>query len=139
MLQNRGRLLGCAAGGLVALLVLAGIFWIGLHVGEARARLLGGPLPIEHGFVRSPWGRDFLKSHGAMGEIQSLAPGAFVIKGRGGVERRIYVQNETIIARGSQRIVFTDLQAGEQIIAIGSVRENGDLDARVIRVWIRGK
>jgi|GEM_PF-5749442 len=61
-----------------------------------------------------------------------------MLKSRGGIQRRILVTRDTIIAREHERLGLSDLQVGEHIIAIGSVRENGDLDARVIRVWIRG-
>lgn len=138
MRQNPGRLLGCAGGLILALLVLAGVFWIGLRVGEAQARLFGNSAPWpEHRFERVPWAQDFLTSHGALGEIQSVEPGAIVIQGRSGIKRRILVEQGTIIGRGRQRIAVTDLQVGERIIAFGSPHDNGDLGARVIRVWVR--
>lgn len=138
VLGTRGRLLGCAASLLVALLVLAGIFWIGMRIGETRARFFGGSPALGYQLARPPWGQDFVKSHGALGEILSIDPNGVVLKSRGSIQRRILVAQDTIIAREHQRLDLSDLQIGERIIAIGSVRENGDLDARVIRVWIRG-
>jgi len=109
-----------------------------MRVGETRAHFFGASPAPGSRLARPPWGQDFVKSHGALGEILSRDATGVMLKSRGGIQRRILVTRDTIIAREHERLGLSDLQVGEHIIAIGSVRENGDLDARVIRVWIRG-
>ena len=77
---------------------------------------------------------DFIGGHGAFGEIIELSGNGFVVKGRGDVEKIIIISEETVIKIGSET-VEDGLQIGDRVVIIGSPNEDGQIEAKLIRVF----
>lgn len=150
--------------GLLGFVVILLIFSVGMQVGGAKARFsykwadnyhknFAGP---RTGFLSNwrsfPHG-DFIGGHGAFGEIIELngfsvtstdtgsaeiAENAFIIRGRGDVEKIIVISGETILKKGRQTIDRDGLKIGDGVVIIGSPNEDGQIEARLIRVFNGG-
>ncbi|MBU4223935.1 hypothetical protein KJ934_01790 [Patescibacteria group bacterium] len=123
------------------------IFGAGMAVGGMKAKFsyrwaenyhknFGGP---KGGFLRD-WRNtplmpeDFIDGHGAFGEIIEINPSGFVIKGRENVEKVIVATENTVVKSGKETI--TDgLKVGDSVTIIGSPNEQGQIEAKLIRVF----
>lgn len=133
-------IVGLAGFGTVVLIFGAGIF-----VGGAKAKFsyrwaesyhknFAGPRSGFFGdWQRFPAG-DFIGGHGAFGEIIELNDTGFVIKGRGDVEKIIVTDEDTVIKKGRETIE-NGLQVGDRVTIIGSPNEEGQIEAKLIRVF----
>ena len=147
--------------GLLGFIIFLLIFSIGMQVGGAKARFsykwadnyhknFAGP---RTGFLSNwrsfPHG-DFIGGHGAFGEIIELkgysttstdagmSEDAFVIRGRGDVEKIIVLSSETILKKGRKTINQDDLKVGDGVVIIGSPNKEGQIEAKLIRVFNGG-
>jgi hypothetical protein len=133
--------------GIVIFVYSIGVFGAGLLVGGMKAnfsyrwaenyhRNFGGP---EGGFMvnirTSPPNGEFIQGHGVFGEIIQIGDVDFVIKGQDNVEKVIVFAKDTTITSGRRTIAKTDLKVGEQVVVIGSPNEQGQIEARLIRVF----
>jgi hypothetical protein len=133
--------------GIVIFVYSVCVFGAGLFVGGMKAnfsyrwaenyhRNFGGP---QGGFMMnirtSPPNDEFIQGHGVFGEIIQIKDSDFVIKGQDNVEKVIVFAKDTAITRGRQAITKTDLKVGEQVVVIGSPNEQGQIEARLIRVF----
>lgn len=133
--------------GIVIFVYSIGVFGAGLFVGGMKAnfsyrwaenyhRNFGGP---ENGFMPgariSPPNGEFIQGHGVFGEIIQIGDADFVIKGQDNAEKVIIINKDTTIAIGRRTITKTDLKVGEQVVVIGSPNEQGQIEARLIRVF----
>ena len=131
--------------GLVGFIVIILIFSVGMKVGTLKAKYSynwaesyhknfagprGGFLGAWRGF---PAG-DFIGGHGAFGEVIEISDNGFVVKGRGDVEKIIIISEETVIKIGSET-VEDGLQIGDRVVIIGSPNEDGQIEAKLIRVF----
>jgi len=140
-------------GGLAVIIL---IFGAGIFVGEMRARFsyrwaenyqrnFAGP---RGGFLGGlppfPPDSDFISSHGVFGQIISTKGGSasggkinsdLVIKGQNNVERIVLISSSTLIQKGRQTIKKDDLKVGDNITAIGSPNDQGQIEAKLIRVF----
>jgi len=142
--QNRDALKWVIIGlGCFVILVL--VFGAGVKVGALKARYsyrwadnyhknFAGP---RGGFVddwrRFPAG-DFIGGHGAFGEIIEIKDNGFVIKGRENVEKVIVTDENTTITKGRETIK-DGLKIGDRVVIIGSPNEEGQIEAKLIRVF----
>lgn len=136
--------------GLTGLAVVVLIFGAGMAVGGMKAKFsyrwaesyhknFGGP---QGGFF-GDWRRmpplpgDFIEGHGAFGEIIELNDNGFVIKGRGDVEKMVIMIEDTIIKKGGKgmKTIKDNLEVGEYVVVIGSPNEEGQIEAKLIRVF----
>ena len=63
-----------------------------------------------------------------------------MVKGRGDVEKLIITTKDTAIQKGRETIKKEELKVGDQIVIIGSPNEEGQIEAKLIRVFDgRGK
>lgn len=140
--------------GLVCFVILIGIFFVGILVGETKARFsyrwaenyhqnFGGPRQGFMGDTRNlPRPNDFIAGHGTFGEILKINPSAdsrqagdFIIKGQNDMEKLIMVNNKTVIQNGKMNISFQDLNTGDQALVIGSPNDQGQIEGKLIRIF----
>lgn len=124
-----------------AAIVLVLVFGAGVAVGFKKAsfsyrfgenyqQLFGGRRDL----LREGNGRGFMNSHGAAGEIISIAGNSIVIKGSDGAEKNILAPDTVAIRANQQDIKFADLKIGESITVIGAPNDQGQIEARLIRI-----
>jgi len=133
--------------GLAGFAVVVLIFGAGMIVGEMKAKFsyrwaenyhknFGGP---RSGFFGN-WRRipllsnDFIEGHGAFGEIIELNDNSFVIKGRGNVEKIVITTEDTIVKKG-MKTIKDGLKVGEYVVVIGSPNKEGQIRAKLIRIF----
>ena len=131
-------------GGVIILLLVfqAGV-WVGFRKadysyrwGDNYHRMFGGPRGgFMHGGMDDMMGRDFTSGHGTAGAIVKIDGNNLVIKGQDGVEKIAVVTAATSVRRGNADIKLADLKADESVVVIGSPRDDGSIDAKIIRVF----
>ena len=132
------------------------IFGTGMFVGGMKARFsyqwlenyhknFAGPragfLGDWRGFPRG----DFIESHGTFGEIIKIsaeggsASGGndsdLIIKGRSDVEKIILISEETTVEKGRDTIKKEELKVGDRVVIIGSPNDEGQIEAKLIRIF----
>lgn len=131
--------------GLVSLVVVILIFGAGVKVGTLKARYsyqwadnyhknFGGPRGGFFGNWRGFPSGDFIEGHGAFGEIIELGDSGFVVRGRGDVEKIVVTAEDTVVRKG-RRTVKDELRVGDRVTIIGSPNEEGQIEAKLIRVF----
>jgi hypothetical protein len=145
--SNRDILKGVIIG-LAVFVVIVLIFGAGMFVGGMKARFsyrwaeqyhknFAGP---QGGFLGNwrnppPFPGDFIESHGTFGEIIKIDGNTLVVKGRENIEKIVLVQENTSIKSGFKDIKISDLKVGDMIVIIGSPNEQGQIEAKLIRVF----
>ena len=123
------------------------IFGAGMAIGGMKARFsykwaesyhknFAGP---KNGFFNNwqktpPMPGDFIEGHGAFGEIIEINENGFVIKGRGEMEKVIVTTNDTIIKKGAETIE-NNLEVGCRIVVVGEPNQDGQIEAKLIRIF----
>ena len=130
------------------------IFTMGLLMGYHQASVsyrwgenyyrnfVGGP---RGGMSRELDGNDFMNGHGLFGSILSItaintnANGVtggetLIVKGGDNIEKSVLVYPDTIISRNRDTVSMSDLQVNMNIVAIGAPNEQGQMDAKLIRI-----
>lgn len=134
--------------GLAIFVIVVLIFGVGMFVGGMKARFsyqwaesyhknFAGPRGGFLGDWRqlpSPPG-DFIESHGTFGEIIKINDSDFVIKGQSDLEKIIVIKEDTILEKGRMAIKKDDLKVGDQVVVIGSPNEQGQIEAKLIRLF----
>lgn len=134
--------------GLVCFVIVILIFGAGMFVGGMKARFsyrwaesyhknFAGPKEGFFGDWRQlpPFPGDFIESHGDFGEIIKINDSDFVIKGRADIEKIIVIKEDTMIEKGRITLKKDDLKVGDMIVVIGSPNEQGQIEAKLIRVF----
>ncbi|MDO8676842.1 MAG: hypothetical protein Q7K16_04350 [Candidatus Azambacteria bacterium] len=145
---------------LAAMAVMFLTFVVGMHVGFRKAMFsyqwgenyhknFTGPRGgMFRGMLRDFGGKDFIDSHGASGQILKVDPSTdstgslqagsgqaeLIIKGQDGVEKIIVIKEDTSIARLRETIKISDLKINDSVAIIGSPNEQGQIEAKFIRV-----
>lgn len=133
-----------------ALAVLLLVFKVGVFVGYKKAnfsyrwgenyqRNFGGPRNGFLGDFRRGFGdKDFVNAHGTFGEIIELTKvgldNALVIKGQDDVEKIIITTKDTVVRKGNETMKDY-LKVGDHVVIIGSPNEQGQIEAKLIRVF----
>ncbi len=133
--------------GLVGFVVLILVFGVGVKVGTIKARYsyrwaenyhknFAGPKGGFFGDWRKvpPFPGDFIEGHGAFGEIIELKDNSFVIKGRGDIEKIVITTKDTVVKKGMET-VKDGLKVGDYAVVIGSPNEEGQIEAKMIRIF----
>jgi hypothetical protein len=130
-----------------ALSVLLFVFKAGEFVGYGKAnfsyrwgenyhRNFAGP---RNGFLgnfgRGFGDKDFINAHGTFGTIIKIDGSTLVVKGRDDVEKIILISDQTIITRRRETIKSNDLKVDDRVVIIGSPNEQGQIEAKLIRVF----
>jgi len=134
--------------GLAVFVVIVLIFGAGIFVGGMKAKFsyrwaesyhenFAGPRGGFLGDWRQlpPFPGDFIESHGTFGQIIKIEGNTLIIKGRGDVEKVVLVTEKTIIQSGRKDIKILDLKVDDQVVIIGSPNEQGQIEAKLIRVF----
>jgi hypothetical protein len=122
------------------------IFKTGMFVGAMKANFsyrwaesyhknFAGPRAGFFGDWRIPPFGDFIESHGTFGEIIKIDGNTLVVKGRENIEKIVLVGEKTIIKSGLKDIKISDLKVGDMMVIIGSPNEQGQIEAKLIRVF----
>jgi len=132
--------------GLAIFVAVVLVFGAGVLVGGMKARFsyrwaesyhqnFAGP---RGGFFenwRLPPPGDFIEGHGTFGEIIKINQSDFVVKGQADVEKLIIINQNTVIEKGRETIKKEDLKVGDRAVIIGSPNEQGQIEAKLIRVF----
>ncbi|MBU4298516.1 hypothetical protein KJ636_00525 [Patescibacteria group bacterium] len=133
--------------GLAGFVIIILAFGAGVKVGVSKANYsyrwtesyhknFAGP---RGGFLgdwrRFPAG-DFISGHGAFGEIIEIKDNGFVIKGLKNVEKVVITNQETTITKG-RKTIKDGLKVGDNVVIIGSPNNEGQIEAKLIRVFDR--
>ena len=133
---------------LAALGILILAFNAGMSVGATKAKFsykwaenyhrnFSGP---QQGFFqdwRQPpvFPENFIEGHGIFGEIIKINDTGLVIKDRGDIEKMVLVDEETIIKNKMQNAGKDELEVGDFIVVIGSPNEEGQIQAKLVRIF----
>ncbi len=119
---------GCVA--LVILLVVT--FRVGVSVGYRRALFtMHWSNNYEHNFFDP---RESTHAHGPIGTIIKTAKNSIVVSDRDGVEKPVVFSSETIFRRGVETLQASDLAIGDTVAVLGSPNDDGQIEAKLIRV-----
>ncbi len=133
----------CGIGALTILLI---VFGAGVFVGAKKAdfsckwgenyhRNFAGPRGGFFNSFRNFPGKDLISGHGVFGQILKIDGTTLVIKEQNdNMEKIVLVKNNTVIERFRQTIKITDLKIDDQIIVIGAPNNNGQIEAKLIRI-----
>ena len=132
--------------GLAIFVVVVLIFGAGVKIGEMKARFsyrwaenyhknFAGPRGGFFGNWKNLASDNFIESHGAFGEIIKIDGNNLVVKGRENIEKIVLVNEKTVIKSGFKDIKISDLKVGNKIVIIGSPNEQGQIEAKFIRVF----
>ncbi len=132
----------------IALAVVActlAVFSAGVHVGERKARHFIGwsehygeaflPPPM-HGMLPFP-SQGLPPAHGVFGTILSVEGDTVVVQGNDGVEQRVRVASSTAIRLGRSSGAVGDLKPETQVAVFGEPGTDGEIAAKLIRLFSR--
>ena len=134
--------------GVAVLAIVVLIFGAGMLIGGMKARFsyrwaenyhqnFGGPREGFFGNLgRPPFPPgNFIESRGSFGNIIKINDSDFVIKGQGDVEKVILIANDTIIEKAASKVGKEELKVGGRIVVIGSPNDQGQISAKLIRIF----
>lgn len=87
------------------------------------------------GFIRDVAGKDYTSAHGITGAILKIDGNAIVIQGQDGIEKTFLVSDSTIIKKRRGALVLKDLKTDDTVVIIGSPNDQGQIEAKLIRVF----
>lgn len=127
------------------LIVLMLVFKLGMFIGGTKARFsyrwaesyhknFAGPRAGFFGDWRNFPKGDFIESRGTFGEIIKINDSDLVVKGQDNTERVIIITEKTAIEKGKETIKKDGLKVGDRIVVIGSPNDEGQIEAKLIRV-----
>ncbi len=128
--------------GMLCFTVIVLAFSVGVFVGQERAgfsfrwaenyhRNFGGPAKGIFGNFPS---RDFINGHGIFGQVMKIDGNNLIIKGQDNMETTVIVSDKTTIVNNSGAIKLSNLKASNSVVVIGSPNEQGQIEAKFIRV-----
>ncbi len=134
---------------ILAMIVLAAVLSAGVLIGYRKAsfsfqwgenyhKMFGGP---REGFMMRQlppppfMGEDFIDAHGTTGSIIKIDGNNLIVKGNNNMEKTILVSEKTVIRSGWQDIKAADLKVGDLTVTIGQPDDQGQINAKLIRVF----
>ena len=79
-------------------------------------------------------GEEFLMGHGVGGPILKNASSTLIIQDRDGAEKVVLLSEGTLIKRFRDDVPASDLKPGEWVVVLGNPNEEGQIEARLVRV-----
>lgn len=76
-----------------------------------------------------------LGMHGTVGTIIDISSSTLSVKGHDNIERSVAIDGDESIRKAGSDISVADLRIGDNIAVIGGPNENGQIEARFIRVF----
>lgn len=86
------------------------------------------------GFGPGMFGGDLTDSHGAAGKIIKIDLPNIVVASPDNIEKTITLNNDTLVRRFRDSIKASDLKVSDFIVVIGAPNDNGQIQAKFIRV-----
>jgi hypothetical protein len=129
--------------GLTQLIIIVAVFALGVSVGIHKARFTyswASNYPSNFGqnggaFIKTPpQAGQFFNDHGLDGIILTTSAGSVAIKDEDSNEKTILINQSTTIRQDSGNITAADLKTGEEIVVIGEANDQGQVQAKFIRV-----
>lgn len=145
-----------------ALITLLFVFKIGMFLGYQRAnfsyrwsenyhRNFAGPRDgFFREFQREFNGKDFVESHGIIGQIIKIdistdstsspqvssggQAASFIIKGRDNAEKVVVINDDTAIMRFYDKITIGDLKNNDYVVIVGEPNSSGQIEAKLVRI-----
>src|SRR5581483_7749423 len=122
--------------------LLVSVFTLGIWIGQERARFsfrwaenyhrnFAGPAK---GFFGDAPEREFLNSHGTFGSIISVTGSSFVVQDQHVVEKTITTSTQTTVRNATGTVAESSLKVGDWVVIIGSPNQQGQIDAKFVRV-----
>jgi hypothetical protein len=128
---------------IAAVVILLGVFQLGVMVGHSRSAFSYHwaqnypnnffPKPRNDG-MRGFDNKDFVKGHGAMGEVIKIDNNLLTVKEKDQVEKVVVLKDSTVIEDGFDVAKGTDLKVGVTILVIGTPNTSGQVEAKIIRL-----
>jgi hypothetical protein len=137
-----------------AIIVLLLVFKVGVVVGYKKAqfsyrwgenyhRNFAGPRGGFLGdFRRGFLDRDYINAHGVFGSIIKIdsstdvgRAATIIVESGDNVEKNVLISDKTIITNRREAIKASDLKVDDRVVIIGSPNEQGQIEARFIRVF----
>ena len=142
--QKNSKIIAISIGALILFLL---VFKAGVFVGYKKAsfsykwgenyhRNFAGPREGFFGDLKRGFGdKDFIDAHGIFGTIIKIDGNIILIKGKDNVETAVLVSDTTVIRRGRETIKPADLKTDDRIVIIGSPNDQGQIEAKLIRLF----
>ena len=133
--------------GLAGFVILVMVFGAGVKVGTLKARYsyrwaenyqrnFAGPRGGFLGNFRQGFGdKDFINAHGTFGSIIKIDGNTVIVKGKDDVEKIVLVSEKTTITAHRESLKVGDLKVDDQVVIIGTSNEQGQIDAKLIRLF----
>ena len=130
----------------ILVLVIVGavmvIFATGVWVGQLRAQFsfqwaenyhynFGGP---KKGILGNLPSADFTNSHGIYGTIVMLNKGSLIVTDDDHKEKTAIISPTTTLVNNVGAITSSDIRIGDQVVIIGQPNDQGQIEAKFIRV-----
>jgi hypothetical protein len=126
---------------IIGVIIVAGlIFQAGIFVGYWKASFsyrLGDEYHNifgERSGVPGQFAPGFSGAYGAAGDILKIDLPNIVIEGQNSVEETVVVSTSTIFRSMRDSIAATDLKPDEFVVVIGEPNQNGQIEAKLVRV-----
>ncbi|MDB4939895.1 MAG: hypothetical protein JWO40_320 [Candidatus Doudnabacteria bacterium] len=127
--------------GLGTIIILLLVFQLGMYIGFRKAnfsyrwgenyhKTFGGP---SISMIDNFQGRDLVNGHGITGIVAKVENGAIIMKDPNGVEKILNITPQTLLKRGSDTITITDVKIDDRLVVVGSPKNDGTIDAEIIR------
>ena len=130
---------------LCGILVVLIAFGLGIAVGYRRA-IFSSQFGEHyyHNLYGDPFGRPMmgvanrepLTMHGVIGSVIDIASSTILVKDPLGNEQSVVVVSSTSIREMDNNILLNDVKIGDGVTVIGNPNENGQVEARFIRVFV---
>jgi hypothetical protein len=78
--------------------------------------------------------KEFINTNGTFGEIIKIDNASLTVKDKNNVEKIVLVSDKTSIVKQRGDLKLSDLKVGDNIIVIGDPTNNGQIEARLIRI-----
>jgi hypothetical protein len=143
------RIIIIALATLATLAILAGVFQLGVSVGERKSRHftrwfenydrnLMPPGSRRPGPNMPPGGMPMPmlpNAHGVFGKILSVSDNSLIIQGKDNVEQNVIITSSTAIRIDRGVGTIQDLKPETEVSVLGAPNEQGQIQARLIRLF----
>ena len=122
---------------LAELILLIGVFDLGMKVAFHKARFTESwtrNYPKNFGRPMMKPDSHFFNAHGLEGKILSIEKNSLTIKDQDNNEKTVLLLPTTTIRKNNSDIKPADLKVNDEIVVIGAPNDQGQVEARLIRV-----
>lgn len=124
---------------LAALVVLIFVFIAGVFVGHEKTRFSQRWGENYYRNIMGPGGfvdfdRRGFNARSGLGQIIKIDGATLIIRDQTNLEKTILVTDKTVIVKNNQNIKITDLKVDDKIVIIGRPNNQGQVEAKLIRV-----